>query len=198
MAHLLAIMALLTGLAQEAPEPSFIGRVVVEWMIDDDADRTMRLVEEFAFRDREGKVWRVPAGAEIDGASIPSSLYSIVGPPFVGDYRRASVVHDHYCRTRTESWRDVHRMFYDGIVAGGVPRVVAKVMYAAVVGWGPRWETRRTRSGDARTVTVPRPQPDASQLRDVEIWINGEDPSLEDIDRYVSRILGESSGASDR
>jgi hypothetical protein len=198
MAPLLAIMALLSGLRQEAPEPAFIGRVVVEWMIEDDADRKMRLVEEFAFRDGEGKVWHVPAGSEIDGASIPSSLYSVIGPPFVGDYRRASVVHDHYCRTRTESWKDVHRMFYDGIVAGGVPRIVAKVMYAAVMGWGPRWEVRRTRSGDVRTVAIPRPRPESSQLRDLELWITGEDPSLEDIDRHLSRVLAESSGVSGR
>ncbi len=133
--------------------------MVVEWLTEENADRTMRLVEDFAFRDSDGRVWEVPAGAEIDGASIPETLYSIIGPPFVGDYRRASVVHDYFCRERTESWRAVHKMFYEGVVAGGVPNLLAKTMYAAVLGWGPRWETRVTRSGDPRIISIPRPAP---------------------------------------
>lgn len=100
-------------------EDEFIGRVVVEWLSEDAADRTMRLVEDFAYRDPVGKVWRVPAGAEVDGASIPATLHSIIGPPFVGDYRRASVLHDYYCRQRTESWKAVHKMFYDAARTGG-------------------------------------------------------------------------------
>lgn len=196
MIELLSLLLATTVFFPPAAEGEFIGRVVVEWLIDEDADRTMRLVEDFAFRDSDGKVWRVPAGAEIDGASIPVSLYSIIGPPFVGDYRRASVVHDHFCRERIESWKAVHRMFYEGVLAGGVPRLLAKTMYMAVRGFGPRWEARVTRDGTSRVVPIPRPPPDASVLADLEAWIAENDPALGEIDTRLAERLGEATGAA--
>lgn len=189
---MIALLALLTQVAiplWPPPQGEFIGRVVVEWVTEEGADRTMRLVEDFAFRDAAGKVWEVPAGAEIDGASIPEKLYSIVGPPFVGDYRRASVVHDHFCRLRTEDWTTVHKMFYEAVLAGGAPKLLAKTMYAAVLGWGPRWEARITRSGAARILPIPRPNPEVSELQDLEAWITDADPTLEEIDRHVADLL---------
>ena len=180
-----------------SPEDEFIGRVVVEWLTEDAADRTMRLLEEFAYRDPAGKVWRVPAGTEIDGASIPATLYPIIGPPFVGDYRRASVVHDYHCQLRTENWKAVHKMFYHASRVGGVPLVEAKAMYAAVLGWGPRWETRVTRGDTPHTISIPRPTADSSALLDLEMWIRDADPDLDEIDRHVSRMLGETTGNID-
>jgi Protein of unknown function (DUF1353) len=52
----------------------FVGRVLVEWVSQDGPDRDMRLMEDFAFVDSVGKTWVAPAGAIIDGASIPSVL----------------------------------------------------------------------------------------------------------------------------
>ncbi|WP_089727536.1 DUF1353 domain-containing protein [Candidatus Thiosymbion oneisti] len=117
----------------------FQGQVVTEWLQNDKEDRDMRLLEDFKYIDDNGKVWSVPKGQVVNGASIPQTFWTF-GPPFVGDYRRASVVHDHYCRTRTESWEDVHRMFYEAMQADGVPSYKAKVMYAAVYAGGPRWD----------------------------------------------------------
>lgn len=194
MIALLFLFLASTAPLTPAPEGEFIGRVVVEWLTEDDADRTMRLVEDFSFRDSNGKVWHVPAGTDIDGASIPATLYSIIGPPFVGDYRRASVVHDHFCRQRTESWKAVHRMFYEGVLTGGVPRLLAKTMYMAVHGFGPRWETRVTRSGDSRIVPIPRPAPDATVLAEMEAWITETNPALDEIDTRLAERLGETTG----
>ena len=78
----------------------YIGRVAVEWIESEGPDREMRLLEDFSFRDQDGTEWTVPAGSKVDGASIPRTFWAIVGPPFVGDYRRASVIHDHYCNTK--------------------------------------------------------------------------------------------------
>ncbi len=193
MLVLVSLLLLVVVPSRPTAEAEFVGRVVVEWLIEEDADRTMRLLENFAFRDSGGKVWEVPAGAEVDGASIPVTLYSLIGPPFVGDYRRASVVHDHFCRERTESSKDVHRMFYEAVVAGGVPRLLAKTMYMGVAGFGPRWETRVTRNGVSRVVSIPRPAPDSTVLGELEAWIGESDPDLDEIDDRLARVLGETA-----
>src|ERR1041385_4295059 len=57
--------------------------------------------------------WDGILGTVIDGASIPQPLWSFMGGPYEGKYLAASVVHDYYCSTRLEPWRDVHRMFYE-------------------------------------------------------------------------------------
>ncbi len=193
MIALILLLAYTAVRLSPQPEDEFIGRVVVEWLTEEAADRTMRLVEDFAYRDPAGKVWRVPAGAEINGASIPAALYSILGPPFVGDYRRASVLHDYYCRQRTESWKAVHKMFYDAARTGKVSLLPAKAMYAAVLGWGPRWEQAATRGGTPPTVSIPRPTPNSSDLLDLETWITDSDPTLDEIDRRVSELLGQAA-----
>lgn len=83
----------------------------------------MRLVENFGFRQTNSTEWQVPAGAKVDGASIPRPLWSIFGGPFEGKYRDASVLHDYYCDVRTRGHVEVHRMFYDAMRASDVERV---------------------------------------------------------------------------
>lgn len=59
---------------------------------------------------------------------------------FVGDYRRASVVHDYYCypanRNQNTS-KQVHRMFYEAMLCDGVKKRRAKKIYKAVVAKEP-------------------------------------------------------------
>jgi len=57
-----------------------------------------------------------------------TSIWSIIGAPFTGRYREASVVHDYYCDTKSERWQDTHRVFYDGMRANGVDAATAKLM----------------------------------------------------------------------
>jgi hypothetical protein len=99
----------------------------------------MELVDKFGFRDETGLDWMVPKGTRVDGASIPQALWSIVGSPFTGKYRDASVIHDYYCDARLRPWRDVHRVFYEAMIVSRVSDARAKVMYAAVYFAGPRW-----------------------------------------------------------
>lgn len=114
----------------------YLGRLILEPLPD---GRLMRLVEPFGFMDSSEKHWQVPTDAQIDGASIPRPLWTLIGGPFEGKYRTASVVHDYYCDMRSEPWRAVHRVFYNGMRASGVSKIRAKVMYAAVYFGGPRW-----------------------------------------------------------
>jgi len=116
---------------------TFVGRVVAEWLPD---NRNMRLLEPFEFIGPDGRRWPVPAGTTVDGASIPQAFWSITGGPFEGAYRSASVVHDYYCVTRTRRHRDVHKVFYDGMLASGVGDKRAWLMYQAVERFGPSWD----------------------------------------------------------
>lgn len=116
----------------------FIGRVRTDWC--DDEHRKMKLLEPFALEDPSQVRWDAPEGSVIDGASIPRVLWTFVGSPFVGKYRRASVVHDVACDVRTREWQVVHRMFFYAMRAGGVGSFRAKWLYLAVRTWGPEWE----------------------------------------------------------
>jgi hypothetical protein len=124
---------------QMGPESfgSFVGLPPQIELLSD--GRKARLLAPLSFVQRDGTEWSVPISAELDGASIPKPLWSLIGGPFEGKYRDASIVHDYYCVVRTRSWSDTHRMFYDGMRCGGVTEVKAKVMYYAVYRFGPRW-----------------------------------------------------------
>jgi hypothetical protein len=123
----------------EATRNSFVGRVVVEWIEENEGERKMRLVEPFSYIDNDGIRWDVPAGHLVDGASIPQSLWSVVGSPYVGKYRKASVIHDYYCDVKTAPSGRVHKMFYDAMLASGVESLRAGLMYEAVDQFGPSW-----------------------------------------------------------
>jgi hypothetical protein len=115
---------------------TFLGRIVTEWQSD---GRQMTLLEPFQFVDPRGRRWSVPRGIAVDGASIPPILWSIIGGPFEGKYRVASIIHDHYCEVRSRPWQDVHRVFYDAMIASGVGQSRALLMFKAVEKFGPRW-----------------------------------------------------------
>jgi hypothetical protein len=114
----------------------YIGKLVLHPLED---GVHMELVDKFGFRDKAGIDWMVPGGTQVDGASIPQALWSIVGSPFTGKYRDASVIHDFYCDVRKRPWQDVHRLFYEAMIVSKVSEARAKLMYAAVYFAGPRW-----------------------------------------------------------
>jgi len=70
------------------------------------------MVEDFGFIDQADVRWDVPMGAIVDGASIPQPLWSIIGGPFEGRYRDASIVRDWYCDMRSRPRQNVHRVFF--------------------------------------------------------------------------------------
>lgn len=170
----------------------FEGAVVVEWL-DDPAkpDREMRVLQEFGFRDARGKSWVVPPGAVIDGASIPPVFWSAVGPPFVGDYRKASVIHDHYCTTRSETWQATHRVFYDGLIAAGIPTPAAKILYGAVYGGGPRWSRIAGAVPGSEQVVTVVPEFTDEDFERLRALVEAEDPELRAIEAAVDRMVRE-------
>ncbi|MFM7412336.1 MAG: protealysin inhibitor emfourin [Planctomycetota bacterium] len=152
----------------------FVGDVVAKW---DANGRDMTLVDPFAYVDPRGVRWDAPAASVVNGASIPRAFWSLIGGPFEGRFRNASVVHDVACVDRDRPWPDVHRMFHDACRCGGVGAVQATTMYYAVYHFGPRWrvEERRTVVGGQPQVErvvrdeTPAP-PSPADVRAVEAY----------------------------
>lgn len=110
----------------------FSGNPRTEWLSDDGPDRAMRVAETFSFTDAKGRRWEVPAGMEVDGATIPRTLWSSVGSPYTGDYRRAAILHDAALLDPRVRRIDADAMFYEACIAGGCPASQAKLLYASV------------------------------------------------------------------
>lgn len=111
----------------------FSGNPRTEWLVDaDGADRDMRLLEDFWYRDPDGRRWSAPAGSIVNGASIPRPLWATVGSPFTDNYRRASIVHDVACHDPAVSRREADAMFYHACRAGGCSARQARLLYAGV------------------------------------------------------------------
>lgn len=119
-----------------ASAQSFTGAWEFRWLSEPNSrHRVMETLSPDSFVDAAGKLWSVPAGTPIDGASIPEVLWSFAGSPFVGNYRRASVIHDYYCVAKTELNGDVHRMFREAMLADGVGWIEAGIKYLAVAAY---------------------------------------------------------------
>lgn len=114
----------------------FSGEPQALWLTEDGTeDRKMRLIEDFWFRDPRGKKWGAHKGDEVDGASIPRALWTLLGSPYTGDYRRASIVHDRACVTAGSNpakRRAADRMFYYACRAGGCSIWQATLLYIGV------------------------------------------------------------------
>ncbi len=138
------------------------------------------------FTDSEGRKWTAPRGTLTDGASVPRYALAVSDGRFDEKFLKAAVVHDAYCQDinkercpeqyRTLPWKDVHRMFYDGCLAGRTPQLRAKIMFAAVWLFGPRW--------DDPAADEARELPDETRLIGLSgsmDWIEQNDPNIEDI-----------------
>lgn len=115
----------------------------------------MVLLQPFEFIDPKGNHWLAPKGSVVDGASIPQFAWSVIGGPFEGLYRSASVIHDVACDKKSKPWNLVHEVFYQAMIASGVNLTKAKIMYAAVYHFGPRWVTPNAAGTIGGTADVP-------------------------------------------
>lgn len=135
-------LALPAGPALTQDFGRFEGTVQTEWLDPEGDHRRMRLLSDFSYVDPNGQLWLAPSGWIIDGASIPQLFWNIIGSPFDGAYRRASVIHDVACDQKERPWKEVHRAFYYAMRAEGLGALKAKLMYGAVFAGGPRWEAQ--------------------------------------------------------
>lgn len=169
----------------------FEGEVVTKWLKNSGKDRDMKLTEDFFYIDPNGKKWAAKAGAVVNGASIPAFLWgNWLGSPFVGDYRRATVLHDVGCEEKTETSSEVHKMFYHAMLCDGVKKSKAYKMYKAVDWFGPDWGVDvHFRSMGAKRL------PNINNLDQLDLAVDsaleelGVDVSLEELDRKVEQIM---------
>jgi hypothetical protein len=172
----------------------FVGDVVATW---DANGRDMTLVEPFGYVDPRDEGWDAPAGSVVNGASIPRAFWSLVGGPFEGRFRNASVVHDVACEERSRAWQAVHRMFHDACRCGGVGPAKATAMYYAVYHFGPRWTVEERRSIVAGAPHVERvvrddtpPPPTAADVRAVEAYFETHDVNADAVPTLVIPGVG--------
>jgi hypothetical protein len=108
----------------------FYGRVITGWVDD---GRKMLLLEDYSYIDKSGKKWTAKSGSITDGASIPRIFWRLIGSPFTGKYRHASILHDsYYFIPRGEPRIKIDLMFYEAMLFSGVPMFKAKLIYLAV------------------------------------------------------------------
>lgn len=110
----------------------FSGNPKTEWLSDMAADRDMRVIEGFWYLDPAGRRWDVPEGTIINGASIPRTLWSSVGSPYTGEYRRAALVHDAAVGREGVLRAEADTMFHFACLCGGCSMLQAKLLYAGV------------------------------------------------------------------
>ena len=202
--------------AQAGESGTFKGDLVLKEIAGGD-NSSFELVNDFSFVDSNSRLWTAPKGIVVNGASIPKFFWSFIGGPWSGKYKRASVIHDHFCETKSRKWDDVHRVFYDAMIASGVSELKAKLMYFAVYRFGPRWTdtehnfraclatfvepTRDMNIDDATSVgfcAVPTtysarlhwsPDVDESKAKKQAEQILTENPSLDEIRAMANRDI---------
>ncbi len=185
-----------SGSAQTVPGATkwgyYNGEPVTRWNPD---GRTMTLLTELRYTDPNGEVWVAPIGSVVDGASIPRYLWSIMGGPFEGKYRNASVLHDVAYGEHNRPWWDSDRMFYNAMRCSGVSAVEAKTIYYALYKFGRHWKFPIKRGkpvkyeGElvARGEQIPRAIPvNPEQINEARDWISNTDPTLEQIEQRAN------------
>jgi hypothetical protein len=167
----------------------YTGEPVTRWNPD---GRTMTLLSDLRYTDPQGLVWTAPAGSQVDGASIPRYLWSIMGGPFEGKYRNASVLHDVAYGERNRPWQDCDRMFYNAMRCSGASAAEAKTMYYALYKFGRHWKFPIKRGKPvkfegqmvARAEAIPRAIPvNPVEINEARDWIRSTDPSLDQIEQ---------------
>ena len=104
-----------------------------------DGSNRVKLLENLIFIDAKGKKWTAPKGYVVDGATIPKVFQEFIGTPYGGQYVLASVIHDVAYDKRLGTWKEVHQVFYDAMLASGVEPRKAALMYMAVYEGSQRW-----------------------------------------------------------
>ncbi len=123
------------GTFSEDPQATWL---VAPPSANDPANRDMQLLRDFWFQDPADTTWLAPAGSVVNGASIPAPLWSTVGSPYTGPYRRASIVHDVACDEADHAADPraarsaADHMFYQACLAGGCSAAQAELLYTGV------------------------------------------------------------------
>ena len=148
----IAWMMLMPAASADRPG-TFVGRVVTQWEAD---GRQMTLLEPFnlSMLGKRSGASRAVSWSMAHQYRLCSG--TLIGGPFEGKYRVASIIHDYYRDVRSRPWQDVHRVFYEAMLASGVSsfrgrcscsRPLRNSVRAGTAGYRPempeaRWQAR--------------------------------------------------------
>jgi len=155
----------------------FSGPIETRW---EDDGLTMVLLNELRYTDPYGEVWIAPVGARVNGASIPRAFWGVIGSPFTGKYRNASVLHDVAYTEQSRPWEDVDRMFYNAMRCSGVGVTKSKTMYYALRRHGRHWKHRQALPVESGALRPSAVSP--GELGEIQQWIKTNDPDLKQIE----------------
>ena len=165
----------------------YSGYVEARWEND---GRTMTLLSELRYTDPKGVVWIAPSGSVVDGASIPRSLWSLMGGPFEGKYRNASVLHDVSYDQKNRTHEVCDQMFYNAMRCSGVSAVEAGTMYYALRKFGHHWKAPKAEPVRVGEDIVARAEPvNQGDLNATRDWIRNSDPNLQQIEQRADGPL---------
>ena len=165
-------------------QEGFSGEPLTLWV----SSRNMTLQEDFYYIDPNGRRWDAPTGSCLNGATIPRALWSTVGAPYVGKYRRASVVHDvavgELCNpdvTREER-KKADRMFYHACRHDGCSKFFASILYVGVRfgTWSSGWSNSFEKSTFGEDFEEIRHIPEFDYTRE-KFWqmVDKAEPAIE-------------------
>jgi hypothetical protein len=178
LALLISVAVLLASQLPAAAQGKFKGDLVLTPLSSPDG-RRMKVLQPFAFVDSKGRLWDVPAGLETDGASVPKVFWAMF-PPWSGNYRKAAVIHDHFCNIKSRTWQETHNVFYEAMLAEGMGERIAKVLWAAVYNFGPNW------GPGAKKRALPATEAEQKQfVSDLQKWVDTANPSREEIAKAI-------------
>ncbi len=193
MVSVLAFAGTMTA-AISAEQGHFEGRVVVEPM-EEGFVPSLRTVEDFGFRQAQGKLWKVERGQVFDGRGIPPMFRDRIGPPYESGLRKSLLVYESATQSMTEKWNEAQRMFFEASLAEGAKPDEAKVMYLLLAIQGSRWEKAREPSfcfGACHSPIIPlewRPVIDEARSADLVQWVRSSDPHLDEIDSQAQTAI---------
>src|SRR5436853_7431115 len=173
--------------AQKQPNKwgHYSGYVEARWEND---GRSMTLLSELRYTDPQGKILIAPAGSQVDGASIPRSLWSLMGGPFEGKYRNASVLHDVSYDQKTRPWQECDEMFYNAMRCSGVGAVDAGMMYYGLRKFGHHWKHPKAEPVKVGEEIVARAEAvNQGDINATRNWIRDSGPSLQQIEQRAEQ-----------
>lgn len=187
----------------------FSGDPRTRWLAERGDDRSMQMLELFTFADPENTVWDAPKDSKVDGASIPRPLWTLIGSPYTGDYRRGSIVHDIACDRAGgdhKKRRAADRMFYHACRAGHCSISQSIVMYLGVrVGaiwpfvaqWAPAMALAASGPRLARSAAEERMEVEFRQVGEM-VLEPGETDDIQEIERRSDVALTTVTGVDVR
>jgi Protein of unknown function (DUF1353) len=190
----LPVLVLSAAVVMAAGVGTFLGKVALEWDDEDGFNRhKIKLLSDFGFQDPSGKKWIAQKGAELDGNSFTPLFEQMVGLPFAGEHRRASLLHDYFAKQLNEPWRDVRRMYYAALLAEGMSDHEAKTAYAVLYGAGMRWEPKGStcyiNCHNGASTLAWRPDVIESEINKALEILSEGNPSLDEIDKAVDAVI---------